>query len=441
MNTQAKGCIRLFSIAGITVFLHWSWLVVAVIELSVRKNDYPSPGWNVLEYLALFGIVLLHEMGHAFACRSVGGKADRIMLWPLGGVAYVQPPPRPGALLWSIAAGPLVNVMLVPVTIALYLLVQLIALPAPLVPAQRLFLAVAVINMGLLIFNVLPIYPLDGGQMLHALLWFVMGRARSLLVCSVIGLVGAGGLILLALLQPGGGGGWLIVVALFLGLQAVAGFRRARELAVLEPAVEHLQRAAASVQQGDGVGALAECDQTLDLLPEGHLARAEVHSIRALALVQMGRHGEAIAALDDAIQLAPRQPALRLNRGLMLARQGQYAQAVEDYQQALQLAPTFATALNNLAWLLATAADADFRNGALAVELAQRACKLSGGKEPSHLGTLAAAYAEVGDFEAAVHWQKKALESPAYCEQHGPTAWDRVRLYEAGMPYRDQPGG
>ena len=48
-------------------------------------------------YLALFSIVLLHEFGHALACRQVGGKADQIVLWPLGGVAYVAPPPRPGA--------------------------------------------------------------------------------------------------------------------------------------------------------------------------------------------------------------------------------------------------------------------------------------------------------------------------------------------------------
>lgn len=113
---RSNGSIHLFSVAGIDVSLHISWFFVAAYEISIRKNYYHSPAWNVAEYLALFGIVLLHEFGHAFACRSTGGKADRIMLWPLGGVAYVQPPPRPGAFLWSIAAGPLVNVALLPVT-------------------------------------------------------------------------------------------------------------------------------------------------------------------------------------------------------------------------------------------------------------------------------------------------------------------------------------
>ncbi len=78
-------------------------------------RKYSSVTWNVLEYLALFLIVMLHEFGHALACRQVGGTANQIVLWPLGGVAYVDPPPRPGATLWSIAAGPLVNVALLPV--------------------------------------------------------------------------------------------------------------------------------------------------------------------------------------------------------------------------------------------------------------------------------------------------------------------------------------
>src|SRR5215469_16376005 len=116
-----QGTIRLFRISGIDVFLHWSWFLVAIFEIQSRNGNYSSITWNVLEYLALFAIVTTHEFGHALACRQVGGRADRIVLWPLGGVAYVDPPPRPGATLWSIAAGPLVNVALAPV---LYLLLS-----------------------------------------------------------------------------------------------------------------------------------------------------------------------------------------------------------------------------------------------------------------------------------------------------------------------------
>ena len=107
-----KGSIRLFQLFGITVYLHWSWFLVAVWAVQSSGNTDSSLFWRVLEYLTLFLIVLMHEFGHALACKQVGGQANQIVLWPLGGVAYVSPPQRPGAMLWSIAAGPLVNVIL-----------------------------------------------------------------------------------------------------------------------------------------------------------------------------------------------------------------------------------------------------------------------------------------------------------------------------------------
>ena len=112
-----NGSIKLFRLFGITVFLHWSWLLIAALFIPRLGDRFNSMIWGVLLYLSLFAIVTLHEFGHALACRSVGGQANRIVLWPLGGIAYVSPPHRPGAVLWSIVAGPLVNVLLVPVTL------------------------------------------------------------------------------------------------------------------------------------------------------------------------------------------------------------------------------------------------------------------------------------------------------------------------------------
>ena len=73
MAPTQNGSFRLFRIAGIDLYLHWSWFVVAMYEISSGTSRYSSPIWMVLEYLTLFGIVLLHEMGHALACRQVGG--------------------------------------------------------------------------------------------------------------------------------------------------------------------------------------------------------------------------------------------------------------------------------------------------------------------------------------------------------------------------------
>jgi len=218
------GTVRLFRLLGIDVFLHWSWLFVAMYQINRRDEVYSSIAWSIAEYLALFGIVLLHEFGHALACRQVGGSADRILLWPFGGVAFVSPPPRPGAHLWSVAAGPLVNVVLLPVTWALYFGLRSTDASADL---RHFTFMLAVINLALLVFNMLPIYPLDGGQILRSILWFFIGPARSLLVASVIGIAGAAaGVVLAVIFQRF----WLGLMALFAAYQSWIGFQQARRI-------------------------------------------------------------------------------------------------------------------------------------------------------------------------------------------------------------------
>ena len=112
MEQSTRGSLRLFQVAGIDVYLHWSWFLIAFWQISIPRGpnaEYENQVWKAVEYITLFAIILMHEFGHAFACRSVGGRADHILLWPLGGIAYVAPPPRPGAYLWSIVGGPLGN--------------------------------------------------------------------------------------------------------------------------------------------------------------------------------------------------------------------------------------------------------------------------------------------------------------------------------------------
>src|SRR5258707_3541038 len=161
MPSFQNGSVRLFRFAGIDLFLHWSWFLVAAYEINGRTTTYSSLTWNVLEYLSLFLIVMLHEFGHALACRQVGGNANRIVLWPLGGVAYVDPPPRPGATLWSIAAGPLGNSVLVPVFWILLSLSRSLGWPVTMPDIHILLRSLFYIDLGLLLFNMLPIYPLD----------------------------------------------------------------------------------------------------------------------------------------------------------------------------------------------------------------------------------------------------------------------------------------
>jgi Zn-dependent protease len=204
---------------------------VAAFEISTRSRRYSSLTWNALEYLVLFFIVMLHEFGHALACRQVGGTADQIVLWPLGGVAYVNPPPRPGATLWSIAAGPLVNVVLLIVLSALGVLGRSSGWSAAEPNAHALLRAIWFINLILLIFNMRPIYPLDGGQILRSLLWFVLGRARSLMVVTVIGFVGVAGLPILAWRIHSL---WFAVISVFMLFSCWRGLQQARLLSRFE---------------------------------------------------------------------------------------------------------------------------------------------------------------------------------------------------------------
>jgi Zn-dependent protease len=227
MPTARQGSIRLFRFAGIDLFLHWSWFLVAVFEINSRAGRYSSVAWNVVEYLSLFLIVTLHEFGHALACRQVGGRANQIVLWPLGGVAFVDPPPRPGATLWSIAAGPLVNVALFPVLLGASILSRQLGWAEAVPDVYVLLRSLWIIDLVLLVFNMLPIYPLDGGQILRSLLWFVLGRARSLMVAASIGFVGVAGFVGLALWKQSI---WYGAVAAFMLMNCVGGLRQARAL-------------------------------------------------------------------------------------------------------------------------------------------------------------------------------------------------------------------
>jgi Zn-dependent protease len=229
MPSLRQGSIPLFRLAGVSVSLHYSWFLIAIYRIQSPSvgGTYSSMVWNVFELLALFFIVLTHEFGHALACRQVGGKADRIMLWPFGGVAYVDPPQRPGAMLWSIAAGPLVNVVLVPILYFAATAADMAGWASTMPDLSQFMWAVSWINASLLLFNILPIYPLDGGQILRSLLWFVMGKARSLMVAVVIGIIGIVGFIALAILKQEV---WFGIISVYLLFSCWGGLQHARVL-------------------------------------------------------------------------------------------------------------------------------------------------------------------------------------------------------------------
>jgi Zn-dependent protease len=256
MPTQ-KGSVRIFRLLEIDVYLHWAWFL-AFLYFTSRPHAYSNYGWSAVEILALFLIVLTHEFGHALACRSVGGQANLIVLWPLGGVAYVAPPQRPRAQLWSIAAGPLVNVALVPVLSVLVSISSHLHWYDIHPDAYQLFHNIWMINIALLIFNMLPIFPLDGGQILRSLIWFPFGRANSLMVASYIGLVGVVGLVGLAIWAQSI---WFGIMAAFIAMNCWGGLKQAQALAKVAKIPRREGFACPSCKTAPPLGELWRCGQ------------------------------------------------------------------------------------------------------------------------------------------------------------------------------------
>ena len=188
------------------------------------------------------------------------------------------------------------------------------------------------------------------------------------------------------------------------------------------------------IEQGRPAEALPYLRKAVELAP----AWPEAQRRLALAWLRQGRTNEALDAYQTLATLMPATAGGQRDLADMLAEGHQFEQAVHCYKEALRLKPDFDAAMNNLAMLRASCPQAQFRNGAEAVQLAEAACRLSGRRNPSFLGTLAAAYAEAGRFGDAVKTMQEAL---AVSEASGtkelvPIQTRMLELFQAGKPFR-----
>jgi superkiller protein 3 len=188
--------------------------------------------------------------------------------------------------------------------------------------------------------------------------------------------------------------------------------------------------------------AIAQFRTALQLQPDLAAARNNLGDALinfGCVLFQKGQLNQAIASLQEGLQIRPDNAGAYNCLGLIFLRQGQAGEAAADFQKALELQPDNADAHKCLAWMLATCPEASVRNGARAIELAQQAEQLSGGKDPAIITILAAAYAEAGRFPEAVTTARQALQLAAIQTNTAVVNALRAQIgfYEADTPFRD----
>ena len=198
----------------------------------------------------------------------------------------------------------------------------------------------------------------------------------------------------------------------------------------------HYNLGNALLKKGQTDAAIAQFQEAVRLKPDSPVT----HYNLGIGLSIKGRTDAAISQFQEAIRLKPAYPEALGALAGALDGQGDYAEAIRLYQAALKAQPDQEEVLNNLAWLLATCFDAAFRNGPEAVRLATRACEFTGYAKPLLIGTLAAAQAEAGDFQAAIAAAERAaaLATSLHLEEVAARNRELLRLYRQGQPFHEK---
>jgi tetratricopeptide (TPR) repeat protein len=190
-----------------------------------------------------------------------------------------------------------------------------------------------------------------------------------------------------------------------------------------------------------GNKAMREYDEAIQRTPMD----AEAYAKQAYAWLSKGNYDKALNDYDQAIRLQPENAAFLNSRGFTWHMKGIEDKdrptcedrALSDYAEAIRINPKDASAINNRAWLWATSKVDRCRNGKQAAEEAKMACELTSWENAGYLDTLSVAYAEVGDFEQAIRWQRKALEDPSYQKEDGEIARQKLALFNKKQPFRE----
>lgn len=245
----------------VTFFLLLAWIGVA----HYAEGGTPAALKGLLLILVIFACVIAHELGHALAARRYGIRTPDITLLPIGGVARLESmPERPGQEIVVALAGPAVNLVIAAVLVlALGARVDLVALEALDNPAASFVAQVATLNVFLLLFNLIPAFPMDGGRVLRALLALRYPRVQATTIAARVGQGLAFVFGFLGLM----GSPVLIFIAIFVYIAASAEARStgltdiARHLGVRDGMITYFETLSPGATVGDGVACILRTTQ------------------------------------------------------------------------------------------------------------------------------------------------------------------------------------
>ncbi len=230
--------VQIARVFGIPIYLHFSWLIIfGLIVWTLSTGYFPShypdlpasSNWakGLVASLLFFISILLHELGHAVVALRHGLRTRSITLFIFGGVAQLEKDPKDGrSELWMAAAGPVVSLSLA----GLFYLCAV--LPFVAAPAVAVAKYLALINLMLAVFNLVPAFPMDGGRLLRGALWQSLGKARATRIASGAGTLFAFFLIAVGVFSLLGGaslaGVWYILIGWFIKDASAASYQQVR---------------------------------------------------------------------------------------------------------------------------------------------------------------------------------------------------------------------
>lgn len=291
--------------------------------------------------LALF--ILLHEFGHAFAAQAVGVEVKSIVVWLLGGLTNLAyKPEKPAHNFFIFAAGPLMNMLLAFLCVAAYVVLALVFLPLAgeqeiyiwLQTFQNLFFSLAIVNIVLVVFNLIPVYPLDGGNILHASMEWLFGKTHADRITLAVGIPFLILLIIFGVISRD----WVLLIFCALIAFSISSLNHTLLKNINLGLTYLFKRVAYYHLNGDYERAAQMYTSQIESQPEN----PQPYMTRAGCYLAMGQKERALADVDRVLKLQPNHLLALELRGEFHLMDKNYDAALEYFEKTRQLSPNWA---------------------------------------------------------------------------------------------------